>query len=329
MARFARYFFKFHNEFASYDWEQRQSYLDTFFDTNDKITFEEGEGNGRKVYKHRVHRLACAPKIIVMQFANDIDIPVELNYEPAMAKDEPSCFIIIDNRDGLRSVAIQKRKKAFANPGQVAKIIGGQISKNLYAGKCYSLEIMPEFYPEDLFKAWETLQRSANAIRFGVPEMEPDEILEKVEKLKKEGKDYFDDSLMPALAQIALEAKKAKYKQQCIVMPEDKKAALYIDKTSVYMKNMLTLSRALNMPVEIVTSDSGTFKCFVESDEENTDKIMFREFNAELLEKLFRTHDKDGNLIEADERVKVEGQVLELMNSMKHQSEDDEGDYAA
>jgi len=40
-----------------------------------------------------------------------------------MVKDEPSCFVIIDNRDNMRTVAIQKRKKAFGNPGQVAKIL--------------------------------------------------------------------------------------------------------------------------------------------------------------------------------------------------------------
>ena len=58
-----------------------------------------------------------------MRFANDIDIPVERDFQPAKAKDEPSCFVIIDNRDNMRTVAILKRKKAFGNPGQVAKIL--------------------------------------------------------------------------------------------------------------------------------------------------------------------------------------------------------------
>ena len=69
-----------------------------------------------------------------------------------MVKDEPSCFVIIDNRDNMRTVAIQKRKKAFGNPGQVAKILTDVIFRNLNKEYCYSFEILPEYYPEDLYK---------------------------------------------------------------------------------------------------------------------------------------------------------------------------------
>lgn len=325
MSSFAQYYIRFLYEFAPYDWEKRQEYLAAFFQADDSIEFAIGEGDKRKVFNHRVYHLQNNPRIVVMQFANSIDIPVEIAYEHTFAKDEPSCFVIIDNRDNLRSVLIQKRKQAFGNPGQVAKIVGSQISDRMFKEKCYSMEILPEFYPEDLFEAWEKLQQTAMAMRFGVPEMTPDEIMQKVEALKSQHKEYYDDSLMQSLLQLAVEAKKAKYKQLYTVMPEDKQTALYVDKTSVFMKNLLTLSRAIDMPVELVTKDAGTFRCFVETDEDNTDKIVCREFNAGLLENLFRKRDKDGNELETSDINKIEGEIVEMLNGMKHEPEDEEG----
>ena len=323
MSSFAQYYIRFLYEFAPYDWEKRQEYLAAFFQADDSIEFAIGEGDKRKVFNHRVYHLQNNPRIVIMQFANSIDIPVEIAYEHTFAKDEPSCFVIIDNRDNLRSVLIQKRKQAFGNPGQVAKIISSQISDRMFKEKCYSMEILPEFYPEDLFEAWEKLQQNAMAMRFGVPEMTPDEIMQKVEALKSQHKEYYDDSLMQSLLQLAVEAKKAKYKQLYTVMPEDKQTALYVDKTSVFMKNLLTLSRAINMPVELVTKDAGTFRCFVETDEDNTDKIVCREFNAGLLENLFRRCDKDGNELEPAAINKIEGEIVEMLNGMKHEPEDE------
>lgn len=54
------------------------------------------------------------------------------------------------------------------------------------------------------------------------------------------------------------------------------------------MKNMLTLSQATNTPVELITKDGTTYRCFVESDEENTDKIVHKQLDEKLLEMLLR-----------------------------------------
>lgn len=338
MSRFAQYYIKYHHEFAPYDWENRQKHLGALFEKDESIVFgvgepsEEQKAKGEvyaKTYNHRVYHLANNPNIIVMQFANSIDIPVEIAYQAAWVKDEPSCFVIIDNRENLRTVAIQKRKKAFGNPGQVARILAEKIDETLYCDKCYKVDILPEFYPEDLFEAWEKLQQNAIEMRFGVPEMDADEILRKVEELKDKGKEYFDDSLMSALIQLAVEAKKAKYKQLYKIMPKDKKVALYVDKSSVFMKNLITMSRALNMPVELVTKDAGTFKCFVETDEDNTDKIVCREFNADLLEQLFTMKNKEGEALEQGDINRIEGEIVEMLNAMKHESEDDEREQVA
>ena len=329
MSRFAQYYIRFKHDAGCYDWEKRQLHLGALFEREESIEFFLGEGEERKVYKHKVYHLVTAPDVFVMRFANNIDIPVERDFEPATAKDEPSCFVIIDNRDHLRTVAIQKRRKAFGNTHQVAKILSTVIDQRLFRDYCYGFEITPDYYPVDLFKVWEQKQQFTQAMRFGVPQMEKEEILRLVEQLKSKNPDYYDDSLMGSFLDVLLAQKQAKYKGHYTVMPEEKKTALYVDKDSVFMRNLLTMADAIDEPVELVTSDGGTFRCFIDSDDENTDKIVSHEFNENFLEMLFKTKKRDGSKIEPEDRLKAEQEIVELMNSMKHEVDDAEEEQAA
>jgi len=328
MSRFAQYYVKYKHNAGCYDWEQRQQHLGALFDKDESIEFYLGEGSDRKVYKHRVYHLKSAPGITVMRFANDIDIPVERDFEPAKAKDEPSCFVIIDNRDHLRTVAIQKRKKAFGNTRQVAKILSTVIDRELFKEHCYGFEILPDYYPEDLFKVWERQQAHAQQMRFGVPDMDKEEILRKVEELKAKNRDYFDDTLMGPLLEVLYAQKQAKYKGHYTVMPEEE-TALYVDKSSVFMRNLLTVADAIDEPVELITNDGGTFRCFIDSSEDNTDKVVSHNFNANFLEMLFKAKKIDGSKIEHEDRLKAEEEAVGLMNSMKHEVTDEEEEQAA
>lgn len=340
MAKFATYYFQFIHELAPHEWEDRQKHLAALFAEDSDIVFGEGtpteeqQAQGlpyNRVYDHRVYHLKCNPDIILMQIANSIDVPLENNFEQKVVKNEPSLFVIIDNRQDVRTIAIQNRREAFSAPKRVADIMAEKIHQVLFSHYCYSVKVLPDYYPEDLFKAWEEQQRNALALRFPSSyEMSDEEVMRKVEELKTEGKDYFDDSLIPSILAMASEAKKAKYKGLYTVMPEDKKTALYVDKTTVYMRNLLTLARATNEPVEIVTKGGTTFRCFVESDEDNTDKIVHHSFDDHLLEMLFNGKRADGQKAEPEDIDKAEGKVVEMLNGMKHLSEDiEEGESAA
>lgn len=319
MSRFAQYYVRFKHDFAPHGWEQRQDHLALLFEKDDSVEFFLGEGDERKVYKHRVYHLSTNHNITVMRFANDIDIPVERDFEDAVAKDEPSCFMVIDNRANLRTVAIQKRKRAFSNTRQVAKIISTVVEHKLMQNYCYGFEILPDYYPADLFTVWEKFQAHSQLMRFGVPNMEKEEILRLVEEFKKKNRPYFNDSLMGSFLELILAQKQAKYKGHYTVMPEDKKTALFVDKESVYMRNLLTFAAAVGEPVELVTSDGGTFRCFIDNDEDITDKIVCHEFNDNYMEMLFKDLKKDGSKVEPEERLKAEEEVVEFMNSMKHE----------
>ena len=147
--------------------------------------------------------------------------------------------------------------------------------------------------------------------------------MSKIEELKKRGKDYFDDSLMQPILTMAYEAKKANYNQSITVTPEEKKTALFVDKTSAYMRNLLSLSAAIDEPVELITSDGASFKCFVDTESENVDKIVNREFDATMLELLFNTKKKDGEDVTVEDRANIEEHIVEFVNGMQHESKDE------
>ena len=329
MSKFAQYYCKYKYAAGCYDWQLRQQHLDALFNNNESIEFCLGEDADRKLYKHKVYHLSTAPGITVMRFANNIDIPVERDFEPAMAKDEPSCFVIIDNRNNMRTVAIQKRRKAFSDTHKVAKILSQVIDKRLFLDHCYGFEILPDYYPADLFTIWELQQAHTQQMRFGTPEMEKEDILAKVEALKAKKRDYFDDSIMGQILDVCYAQKKAKYKGHYTVMPEDRKAALYVDKNSVFMRNMLTFAEAVDEPVELITTDGITFRCFIDNDGDNTDKIVSHEFDENHLEILLKLRKKDGSKVEPEDRLKAEEAVLGLMNSMKHEVEAIDEEQAA
>lgn len=324
MAKFAQYCVIYKDEFGgSHEWEKRQEHLGELFKEDSSVEFTIGEGSDRKNYKHRLYHLAANPDIIVMRFANDKDLPIEKDFEQSTTKTEPSCFIILDNRNGMRSMAIQNRREAFSSPSQVAKILSSKLTELLYSKYCYSVNISPDYYPEDLFKLWSICQQNAAAVRFGVPSNLPDDVMSKIEELKKRGKDYFDDSLMQPILTMAYEAKKANYNQSITVTPEEKKTALFVDKTSAYMRNLLSLSAAIDEPVELITTDGASFRCFVDTESENVDKIVNREFDATMLELLFNTKKKDGEDVTVEDRTNIEERIVEFVNGMQHEPKDE------
>lgn len=325
MTKFAKYYSRYmHDAFTPHEWEKRQQHLATLFETDESIVFSTENGNAKKIFNHRIYHLVANPSIIVMQIANSIDIPIEKHYEQETTRDEPSCFVIIDNRSNLRTIAIQRRKKAFSGTQQVAKIMSHCLSEQLYHDHCYQMEILPEYLPEDLIKAWEQLEAHAAGMIFNHPDLPKEEIIKKVERLKQQGKPYFDDSLMGPLLEIDAAMMASGYKQQRMVSPCEAKSILHVDTTSIVMKNLLTLSSATNTPVDLKTRDGGTFRCFIENDEENSEKIMCADYDASLLEQLFSKRSKDGQKLDSKEIAKIESTIVELMNGMKHELNPDD-----
>ena len=146
--------------------------------------------------------------------------------------------------------------------------------------------------------------------------------MNRLDEFKRLGKDYYEDSLIPAMLQMALAAKEDKYFQGWNVRRENNHTTIFLDKTTTFMKNMLTLSRATNTPVTLVTNDGASYHCFVDSDEANTDKIVHKELDENLLEMLFTGKKKDGSKAEHTDILKAETEIVEMLNVMKNTSVD-------
>ncbi len=221
MARFATYSIKYRREPGCYDWQDRQQHLADLFAPESAMSFGEGKPSDEqkakgqthaRKFNHRVHHLKCNHNIIVLQLANSIDVAMENQFETVNRRDEPSEFVIIDNRKGIRTVAIQNRKKAFSAPRKVADILQQEISTRLYKDHCYTIEIMPEYYPEDLYKLWEMRQRDIQLLRFSSPQkMEEKEVIQKAEEMQKLWPERYNATFMSQLLSIALMARKANY----------------------------------------------------------------------------------------------------------------------
>ena len=72
--------------------------------------------------------------------------------------------------------------------------------------------------------------------------------------------------------------------------------------------------------MELITNDSESFKCFVECANDNTDKVVNKEFDTAHLECLFRSHHKDGKEVTDQQRRNAEQKIVEFLNGIKHEA---------
>lgn len=285
---------------------ERQRIFGTYFEKNDSIEFSQGKGEERKVYKHQVYHLVLNRNIIVMRIANDKKKTVEQDFKEVDVKHEPSCFVIIDNRDKCRRIAIQKNK-AFGSTKALADILASQISDRMKCDCNISIELLPQFYPKDFYEAWRLQQHHTSRLRFNVCERELPQDFDKA--------NYDDESIMSYAIWANEEARKAKYRTVIELNPPENESYLYVDEESNYIRNLVRFSASTGNSIEIITHDGAKFVCFIDEEGES-DKVVTNEFDTELLDLLFDE--------EAENREGTEQKVLEYVNGMKYTVDNEE-----
>lgn len=82
-----------------------------------------------KVYKKDIffHK----DDIIIMRLANHKSIKLEKGFHVTQQDDEPSCIIIIDNRNKVQRVAIEKNTHSFSNTDTIKNILLRNLSRSL------------------------------------------------------------------------------------------------------------------------------------------------------------------------------------------------------
>ena len=174
MGKFAQYYLKYNLEHMfSFEYkDERQKHFGAFFETDESIEFVMGEGEEKKTYKHKVYHLSLNKNIIVMRFANDKKTTVEQDFKEVSVRHEPSCYVIIDNRDNCRRIAIQKNKNAFNSTKTVSNILTKCINDKMQSVYYMGIELLPQYYPKDFYKAWRLHQHHTSRLRFNISEGE-------------------------------------------------------------------------------------------------------------------------------------------------------------
>lgn len=302
MAKFAQYYLRYNleNLFSAEFKNQRQQIFGAFFDTNESIVFASGEGEDKKVYKHQVYHLSQNKNIIVMRIANDKKKTVEQDFKEVEVKHEPSCYVIIDNRENCRRIAIQKNK-AFGSSKSVGEIITKCINERML-NECYiGVELHPQFYPMDFYKAWRMQQHHTARIRFNICEREvPADFSESGHEV---------ESIMGMALKLHEEAKRDELRAVLELNPPVNQACLYVNEESNYIKNLVNFSAVTGSSIEIITHDGAKFTCFIDEDGES-DKVITNEFETDYFEALF---DK-----QVEDKAEAEQKVLEFVNGMKY-----------
>lgn len=131
MAKFAQYYLEYlkNNLFADKEWAERQKHFGSYFESNESIDFSLGEDENRKTYKHDVYHLSTNKDIIVMRIANVKTKEVIQDFKTVPVRHEPPCFVIIDNRDRCRRIAIQKNKESFCTTDSLKKLFRRCLTK--------------------------------------------------------------------------------------------------------------------------------------------------------------------------------------------------------
>lgn len=87
----------------------------------DKVIDESDFIYRNKKYQHDIkwHKA----NLIIMRLANKRNVEREVNFELIKENDEPSCYILIDNNKDVQRIAIERKKKAFANTESIKDIL--------------------------------------------------------------------------------------------------------------------------------------------------------------------------------------------------------------
>lgn len=346
MSKFAQYYTKFLNDnlFARIEWTERQKIFGSFLQNDDSITFREkgksdnasdetepdttAEGENAegvtkkkaKIYKHRIYHLTDNPNVVVMRLANVKLIPIEKDFKPEQVEHYPSLFIIFDNRENCRRVAIQKLPASFSNTDTVAKILQKTLGDAMMAECNIGVEFRAQRYTMDFYKLWRSQQHHTTRIKFNIsPDDESKARLEqqKLKALRSDSKvtkvevEDLDETIMGFIYQLQEESQKSGYRSAIEIEATEKGAVLYVDETSEYIRSLARYCSSTATPVEIITNDGATFECFIDSDMESDDKIVTQEFDAAYLEALFDPQLEEGT------RKTYETKVIELLYSMK------------
>lgn len=309
MAKFSHYYLKYKLDdiFAQEHKAERQKLFGEMLEKDDSISFILGEDENKKHYKHMVKHLRLNHDIIVMRIANDSKKDVIQDFKKMSVRHEPPCYVIIDNREHCRRVAIQRNKDAWASTDSVAKVMTTGLDKALRRSCYIGISMHPQYYPKDFYKAWRMHQHHTSRLWFGLTEGEIPQ------SFRTESQT--DDTIMGFALEVNEELQRKKYRTELVLSSAQNNTPLFVDEDSVYIRNLVNFHALTGSPIVIETSDGARFTCFID-DEEDSANIITSEMDRNILDILFG--EAEGDVATA------ESKVMEFVNRMKYEVDDNE-----
>lgn len=309
MAKFSHYYLKYKLDdiFAQEHKAERQKLFGEMLEKDDSISFILGEDENKKHYKHMVKHLRLNHDIIVMRIANDSKKDVIQDFKKMSVRHEPPCYVIIDNREHCRRVAIQRNKDAWASTDSVAKVMTTVLDKALRRSCYIGISMHPQYYPKDFYKAWRMHQHHTSRLWFGLTEGEIPQSFRTEPQT--------DDTIMGFALEVNEELQRKKYRTELVLSSAQNNTPLFVDEDSVYIRNLVNFHALTGSPIVIETSDGARFTCFID-DEEDSANIITSEMDRNILDILFG--DAEGDVATA------ESKVMEFVNRMKYEVDDNE-----
>lgn len=299
--------YKLDDIFAQEHKAERQKLFGEMLEKDDSISFVLGEDENKKHYKHMVKHLRLNHDIIVMRIANDSKKDVIQDFKKMSVRHEPPCYVIIDNREHCRRVAIQRNKDAWASTDSVAKVMTTVLDKALRRSCYIGISMHPQYYPKDFYKAWRMHQHHTSRLWFGLTEGEIPQSFRTEPQT--------DDTIMGFALEVNEELQRKKYRTELVLSPAQKDVPLFVDEDSVYIRNLVNFHALTGSPIVIETSDGARFTCFID-DEEDSANIITSEMDRNILDILFG--EAEGDVATA------ESKVMEFVNRMKYEVDDNE-----
>lgn len=309
MAKFSHYYLKYKLDdiFAQEHKAERQNLFGEMFEKDDSISFILGEDENKKHYKHMVKHLRLNHDIIVMRIANDSKKDVIQDFKKMSVRHEPPCYVIIDNREHCRRVAIQRNKDAWASTDSVAKVMTTVLDKALRRSCYIGISMHPQYYPKDFYKAWRMHQHHTSRLWFGLTEGEIPQSFRTEPQT--------DDTIMGFALEVNEELQRKKYRTELVLSSAQNNTPLFVDEDSVYIRNLVNFHALTGSPIVIETSDGARFTCFIDNEEDSAN-IITSEMDRNILDILFG--EAEGDVATA------ESKVMEFVNGMKYEVDDNE-----
>lgn len=309
MAKFSHYYLKYKLDdiFAQEHKAERQKLFGEMLEKDDSISFILGEDENKKHYKHMVKHLRLNHDIIVMRIANDSKKDVIQDFKKMSVRHEPPCYVIIDNREHCRRVAIQRNKDAWASTDSVAKVMTTVLDKALRRSCYIGISMHPQYYPKDFYKAWRMHQHHTSRLWFGLTEGEIPQSFRTEPQT--------DDTIMGFALEVNEELQRKKYRTELVLSSAQNNTPLFVDEDSVYIRNLVNFHALTGSPIVIETSDGARFTCFID-DEEDSANIITSEMDRNILDILFG--EAEGDVATA------ESKVMEFVNRMRYEVDDNE-----